>query len=160
MARPDIRIRRRRDTGADAGHTSDGEEGNGSAELTPEELTGVFSPPGWLRDLGTMSWLLVGVAVLLATAVALLSLTETIVMPVIAATIIAAVTSPIVRRLQGRGVPRAAGAALVFVGLAISSVALTFVVLAGITSQAGALQGRLDQAASRLQGWLHDAGVG
>src|SRR4051812_19238537 len=161
MARPDMkRIRRRRHTDAGAGRASPTDEGDGFGDLTPEELTGVFGPPGWLRDLGTMSWLLVGVAVLLATAVALLSLTETIVMPVIAATIIAAVTSPLVRRMEGHRVPRAAGAALVFVALAVSGVALTAVVLAGITSQAGAIQGRLDDAATRLQGWLHDAGVG
>src|SRR4051794_20949514 len=161
MARPDMnRIRRRRRTGAEAGRASHGDDGDGYGELSPEELTGVFSPPTWLRDLGLMSWLLVGVAVLLATAVALLSLTETIVIPVIAATIIAAVTSPIVRRLEGHRVPRGAGAALVFVGLAVSAVALTVVVLAGITSQAGSIQGRLDEAANRLQGWLHDAGVG
>src|SRR3954447_21602056 len=125
MARPDMnRIRRRRRTGAEAGRASHGDDGDGYGELSPEELTGVFAPPSWLRDLGLMSWLLVGVAVLLATAVALLSLTETIVIPVVAATIIAAVASPLVRALERRGVPRAAGAALVFLGLAAACVLL------------------------------------
>ena len=33
-------------------------------EIDPGELANVFSVPGWLRDVGLMSWLLVGVALL------------------------------------------------------------------------------------------------
>ena len=51
----------------------------------------VFAAPTWLRDLGVLSWLLVGVAALLVAAVALLALTDTIVIPVVTATIVAAV---------------------------------------------------------------------
>ncbi len=29
-------------------------------EIDPRELTGIFSVPQWLRDVGLMSWLLVG----------------------------------------------------------------------------------------------------
>jgi hypothetical protein len=76
-------------------------------EIDPAELTGVFAAPGWLRDLGIASWLLVGVAAALAGAVWLLALTQTIVVPVIVAAIIASVASPIVGWLQNRGLPRA-----------------------------------------------------
>src|SRR3954453_17788601 len=94
-----------------------GREKAGSADelgsLDPAELSGVFSAPQWLRDLGFSSWLLVGFGAALVAAIWLLSLTETIVMPVIAAGIVAAVASPLVDRLRGIGVPRALGAALV-----------------------------------------------
>ena len=56
----------------------------------------VRAAPRWLRDLGFTSWLLVGVTLLLVGAVWLLALTQTIVMPVITAGVIAAVASPVV----------------------------------------------------------------
>ena len=56
------------------------------------------------------SWLLVGITLLLVGIVWLLSLTATIVMPVIAAGIMAAVMSPLVGVLQRRSVPRGADA--------------------------------------------------
>src|SRR3954454_24211015 len=65
-------------------------------ELEPEELSRVFAVPSWLRDLGVMSWLLVGAFLLLGGVVWLLSLTATIVIPVLTASIIAALLSPLV----------------------------------------------------------------
>ena len=53
-----------------------------------------------------MSWLLVGVAAFLAGAVWLLALTQTIVLPVITAAIVAAVLSPVMAFLERRGVRR------------------------------------------------------
>ncbi len=49
----------------------------------------MFAAPRWLRDLGVMAWLLVGVTALLAGPVWLLSLTQTIVIPVVTAAILA-----------------------------------------------------------------------
>ena len=69
-------------------------------EIDPADLTGVFDVPSWLRDVGLRAWLLVGVILFLVGAVWLLSLTETIVLPVIAASVIAAVASPLVGWLE------------------------------------------------------------
>ena len=69
-------------------------------EIDPRELTGIFSVPQWLRDVGLMSWLLVGIAIFLVGAVWLASLTSVIVLPLITAGIIAAVASPLVAWLQ------------------------------------------------------------
>ena len=69
--------------------------------------------PQWLRDLGLMSWLVVGSLVLLGGTVWLLSLTAIIVIPVITATIIAAVLSPVVGWLARHRLGRGGGAALV-----------------------------------------------
>ena len=100
---------------------SDG-QGTEFVELAPGELSGIFSAPVWLRDLGVMAWLLVGVTVLVAGAIWLLSLTDTIVVPVVTATIIAAVLSPLVAALERRRLPRAARAALVFLGVIVLGV--------------------------------------
>ena len=58
-------------------------------EINAAELTGAISVPSWLRDIGLMSWLLVGVGVFLVALIWLASLTSVIVLPVIVASIIA-----------------------------------------------------------------------
>ena len=45
-------------------------------EIDVAGLRGIFGTPGWLRDLGVTSWLLVGVTLLLVGVVWLLSLTQ------------------------------------------------------------------------------------
>ena len=88
---------------ARAGGCATGRAGNGETEfveLEPGELSGIFAAPSWLRDLGVMAWLLVGVAALLVGMVWLLSLTQTIVVPVVTAAILASVLAPLVRVAQ------------------------------------------------------------
>jgi predicted PurR-regulated permease PerM len=128
-------------------------------EIGPGELTGAFAAPPWLRDLGMMAWLLVGVTLLIGGAIWLLALTNTIVIPVVTASIIAAVLSPLVRWLNGHGIPRGAGAALVFVAVIVVGCAVTVLIVAGITSQSSQIEGALKSAASKLQDAFHDAGV-
>jgi putative heme transporter len=127
-------------------------------EIEPGELQGVFGAPGWLRDLGGTAWLLVGITLLLVGGIWLLSLVDTIVIPVVTATIIAAVLSPVVRRLS-QHMPRAAAAALVFVSLIVLGAAIGVLVLVGIASEASSLQDTLRGALDKLESALRDAGV-
>src|SRR3954449_699082 len=90
-------------------------------EIQAAELTGMFAAPRWLRDVGFTAWLLVGVALFLVGAVWLLSLTETIVLPVIAAGVIASVASPLVGWLERHHVPRPLGAVLLLIALMLLS---------------------------------------
>ena len=122
-------------------------------------MSGIFAAPKWLRDLGFSAWLLVGVALALFGAISLLSLTETIVMPVLTAAIIASVTSPAVDRLRRRGIPRAVGAALVFVLILLIAAGVGLLVLGGIASQADSLSERLQEAAGEIQSLVADVGV-
>ena len=133
---------------------------DGAAGFEPHDLSGLFASPQWLRDLGFSAWLLVGVTLAVAGAIWLLSLTSTIVMPVLTATVVAAVTSPIVGGLSRRGVGRGIGAALVLVGLLAVSVALVLLIVGGITGQVDALRGELGTAKDTLASWAHDLGVG
>jgi putative heme transporter len=128
-------------------------------ELKPGELTGAFAPPSWLRDLGGMSWLLVGVALMLVGAVWLLSLTSTIVVPVVTASIIAAVLSPLVAFLERHRLPRLAATAIVFLAVIVTALLVIWLVVGGITSQAGALEQALKNGASKLQSTVQDLGV-
>lgn len=130
-----------------------------TVDFDPHALSGLFSPPRWLRDLGTSAWLAVGITVLTVAAVWLLALTHTIVMPVLAAAVVAAVTSPAVAWLERHRVPRGAGSALVLVTLAAVAVGVIVATLAGITSQLADLRGELAGARDEIASWLNDAGV-
>jgi predicted PurR-regulated permease PerM len=129
----------------------------GAVEL--DELTTVFAPPRWLRDLGRTAWLLVGVFALLAGLTWLLGTTNTIVGPVLAGTIVATVAMPLVGMLQRRRVPRAAGAAIVLLGLLAIGVLVLVIVLGGITAQEGDISTHAKAAADKAQGWLNSVGV-
>ena len=60
-------------------------------EIDPATLSGLFAAPRWLRDVGFTAWLVVGVGLFVVGSVSLLALTNVIVVPVIAAGVIAAV---------------------------------------------------------------------
>jgi predicted PurR-regulated permease PerM len=129
----------------------------GAVEL--DELTTLFAPPRWLRDLGRAAWLLVGVFALLAALLWLLGTTNTIVGPVVAGTIVATVAMPLVGMLQRHRVPRAAGAAIVLLGLLAIGVLVLVIVLGGITAQEGDISTHAKAAADKAQGWLNSVGV-
>lgn len=135
----------------------DGEDG--LIETQPGALSGIFAAPKWMRDLGFSSWLLVGVAAALVGAIWLLSLTHTIVLPVITAGIIASVSSPLVDWLRERGVPRGIGAGLVFLAIVTVGIGVGVMILAGIASEANGLSERLREGASEIEALVHDLGV-
>jgi putative heme transporter len=129
------------------------------AEIEVAELTQALAAPGWLRDAGATAWLLVGITLFLVGAVWILSLTQTIVGPVIAATVVAAVASPLVSWLQRHRVPRGLGTGLVLLGILALGVGMFLAVIGGITSQSGDVSRELSGAQDTIQGWLKDIGV-
>ncbi len=130
-----------------------------TVELDPADFAGLFTTPRWLRDLGVSSWLLVGVTLLLVGAVWLLSLTDTIVMPVITAAVVAAVASPLVRWFEGHGIPRIAGALLLLVAGMLLAVGFVVLIVGGITNELDSISGELSSAKDTIEGWLKDIGV-
>jgi putative heme transporter len=151
---PMIRGRLRRRT-----QNQGGAGGEDYVEIDPAELAGVFAAPPWLRDLGFSAWLLVGIMLFVGGVVWLLSLTEVIVLPVITATIVAAVASPLVRWLSSHRLPRGAAAAILLVGIVVVGAGLFFVILSGIASETSDISSHLTNAADKIQGWLEDLGV-
>lgn len=135
------------------------EEEHQVVQVDIDALSAVFAAPRWLRDLGLFSWLLVGVAALLVGLVVLLGATSAITQPVLAAFVVACVASPIVSRLKRHGVPRAAGAAIVLLGLIAIAVFIVVLVIGGITSQSDEIGSTAGNAAEKAEGWLTDAGV-
>lgn len=128
-------------------------------EIDAAELSGAISVPGWLRDLGLMAWLLVGVGVFLVALIWLLSLTDVIVLPVLVAAIIASVLSPVVSWLHRHRLPRALGAALLLLSVIAAGFALTLLIIGGVTGEVDEIAGHLDGAKSEIQKGLSDLGI-
>ncbi len=105
------------------------------------------------------AWLLVGIALFLVGAVWLLTLTQVIVAPVIAAAVVAAVASPVVGWLSRHHVPRVVGAILMLLVIAGLALGVVVVVVGGITGEASELKGHFDDARATIEGWLTDIGV-
>ena len=123
------------------------------------QLSAVFAAPRWLRDIGVASWLLVGFGLLLVGLIWLLALTAVIVEPVLVGLILATVATPVVSQLQGKGLPRAAGAFLVLLGFLALGVLILALVLGGIVSESDEIKSSTSAAADKIQSWLEDAGV-
>jgi predicted PurR-regulated permease PerM len=123
------------------------------------QLSGLFSAPQWLRDLGLMTWLVVGIALVLVGLVWLIGLTSSITIPVILGLVIASVASPAVDALQRRRLPRAAGAGIVLLGVVALGVVIAVLVIGGLASESGSINSALNEAMSKIEGWLKDVGV-
>jgi len=140
--------------------SSGGERGGEEyVEIDPADLSRVFTVPDWLRNLGLMSWLLLGIALLTAAAVALAALTQVIVIPVIVAAIVAAVASPLIGWMNGHRVPRALGAVLLMLGIVLVATGMVLIVVLGVTGQSGDIGGHLSDAKDTISGWLQDLGL-
>ncbi len=148
------RLRRKHD-----GESEGGESSEQVVEFDAAQLSGVFALPDWLRSVGMMSWLVTGVIVLLLGLVWLLSLASTIVMPLITAGIVAAVGSPIVRWLNGHGVPRAGGTILLLLAIVAIGLFMTILIIGGIAGEASSVSAHLKDAESTIAGWLKDLGI-
>ncbi len=129
-------------------------------QIDATSLSRVFSAPMWLRDLGLLAWFLVGVALLLVGLVWLLGLTSTITVPVVLGAILATVAGPVVTSLQHRGLPRAAGAAIVLLGLIAIAVVVALMVFGGIYEQSDQIKASASEALDKVEGWMNDAGAG
>jgi putative heme transporter len=126
--------------------------------MTPERDS-MFSTPTWLRDLGFASWLLAGFVLIVVGVIWLLDQTSTIVMPVLLASILGTVAGPLVDRLNRRGLPRGAGAALVLLALIAIALLVTFLVVHGISANSSDVSAKASKALDKIESALKDAGV-
>jgi predicted PurR-regulated permease PerM len=141
------------------GEGSEGAPADEYIEIDPRQLRGIISVPDWLRNLGLVSWFLVGIAVMLTLGVALAALTDVIVVPVIVAAIVAAVASPLVGWMNRHRIPRALGTVIVMLGLVALGTGVTLLIVLGITGQASGIGSHLSGAMDTIAGWLRDLGL-
>lgn len=146
-----------------SGHASDeatAEPTRTVVEIDATSLSRVFSAPMWLRDLGLLAWFLVGVAILLVGMTWLVALTSTITIPVVLGAILATVAGPLVTKMQRHRIPRAAGAAIVLLGLVAIAVVITLMVFGGLYEQSDEIKASASEAVDKVEGWMNDAGAG
>jgi predicted PurR-regulated permease PerM len=62
--------------------------------------------------------------------------------------------------MKGHGVPRAAGAAVVLLGLLVLGAIIALMVFGGIYENSAEIKQSLSQAVDKIQGWANDAGAG
>ena len=130
-----------------------------TAPVDADQLAHMLAAPAWLREFGMMAWFLVGVGLLIFGLVWFLGLISTIVGPVLAAAIVAAVTAPGVARLS-RHMPRAAAAGLVLLGLLVAAALVALMVIGGIIANGAEITAALNAGADRIADWAKDLGVG
>jgi putative heme transporter len=149
-----MRSRAQAPTIAEHGSPEDESESSMTSERSVQ-----FSAPEWLRDTGFSSWLLVGFVLVLAGLVWLLSLTATIVMPVIFAAVFGAVAGPAVGWLERHRVPRVGGAVLMLLALVAVGLLILLLVVGGVSANSADISSKVDQALDKIQGSLEDIGV-
>jgi predicted PurR-regulated permease PerM len=115
--------------------------------------------PHWFQRWGIGAWLVVGMLLVILGFVWLLALTSSIAMPLLAGFVIGAVGGALVDYLERRGWPRAAGAAVVMLGLIALGVITVGLVLGGINSQSAQISASLTHALDRVRGWAQDLGI-
>ena len=129
-------------------------------QIDATSLSRVFSAPTWVRDLGLLAWFLVGVGLLVVGLTWLLALTATITIPVAIGAILATVAGPLVTKMQRHGLPRAAGAGIVLLGLLALGAVIALMVFGGIYEQSDEIKAAAQNAVDKVQGWMNDAGAG
>ena len=128
-------------------------------EIDATSLSRMFSAPMWLRDLGLLSWFLIGFALVLVGLTWLLGKTSTIVDPVVVGAILATVAGPLVTWFQRHRIPRAAGAAIVLLLLLALGVVVLALVLGGIVEQSDQIKAAASDGLDKIEGWFNDAGA-
>ena len=125
--------------------------------LDPNNLIRVFRPPQWLRDLGLMSWFLVGILALIVAVTWIANITATIVEPVAVGGIVAIVAAPLVDWLQRHHVKRGLGAAIVVLSLIALVVVVVGLVIGGINDHSGEIKSTINKGGDHIEGWFGNA---
>jgi len=110
--------------------------------------------PAWLVRVGTRSWYVVGILLLLGTVSALLVRASGIFIPFLLAVILGILFAPVVDALNRRGVPRTAGAGLVMIAVIAVFGLLGWALTQSVVTQLPVVQTQLDSAVVAVQGWL------
>jgi predicted PurR-regulated permease PerM len=115
-----------------------------------------FRVPGWVRRGGTTSWMFIGMLIALAVLIGLIAATRDITGPLAIGVFLAIVFVPIVNWLEGHGVKRALGAAIVLVGLVVVIGGAGLVTAEALGSQSDVLTEHLEGAVDEVKDLVED----
>ncbi len=108
---------------------------------------------------GVRAWLLLGILLAAGAVLWLLSQVSGIVVPLVLAAVLGALFAPVVERLRRAGLPGAAGASVVLLGLTAVVVVSVWLVVAGVLDQASQISTQLDSGLASLESWLAGHGI-
>jgi predicted PurR-regulated permease PerM len=107
-----------------------------------------------MRLFGLRSWLVIGMAGVVAIAAWGLSAAASIVIPLILAIVLGIVFVPLVDMMERRRIPRAAGAGITMVLILVIAVGTGWIVWHSVATQFPVIQKQLTAAAASIQVWL------
>lgn len=108
----------------------------------------------WIARWGVRAWLFLGMAGVAWIGFWLYSATSSFLIPLIIATILGLLFTPVVDWLERLRVPRVAGAILVMIALLGIAVATVWIVAAGIFAQWDLIQSQVQAGLTALEAWL------
>ena len=120
----------------------------------------VLDVPGWLVTTSAWAWRLLLLAASLVALGWLFVRLRVVVVPVLAATMLASVLSPLARRLHRRGVPLLLSTWIVLIGVAAIVGGLLTGAAWGLSSELGGDQAQWDQVGTDVRTWLQDGPLG
>lgn len=116
--------------------------------------------PIWFSRLARYSWGFVGVAGAIAVVVYVLGALRELVIPLVLASFFAVVLEPAVSWLNGRRVPRALGAAIMIMVVALVIAGAGAIVGYGIAEQTDEISDRITEAQTEVEDYLSDSQLG
>jgi len=112
-----------------------------------------------LERVGLRAWLAIGVIAIAILGYLAFAALSSLILPLVVAVVIGMLFHPVVASLANRGLPRAAAAGLVLVGLIAVAVGAVYVAVRGIFDQKGEISAQLSSGWSKIEEWLAGEGV-
>lgn len=113
----------------------------------------------WIVRWGRTSWLLVGIAVLVAVVSTLSSILSGIVVPFVVAVVIGTLSAPVVQWCSAHRLPRWAGALIVIVALALIVVGALLITIHGIVDESDEIAAVVRNGLDEINNWLAQHGI-
>jgi len=117
------------------------------------------SAPYWLRRFGVQSWLFIGLVLAASVILAVLTVLNDIVIPLIVSTLLAILFSPLVDWLERHKVSRTIGTVLTMILILLGFLGLVFIIIKGIVQQGPEIANQLQAGWANLQIALADFGI-
>ena len=128
------------------------------APTTPDG-DGPFGTVDTLTRLGIRAWMVVGIGLAVLLVIALLAQISGLVVPLVIASVMGALLAPLVDRMERARVPRGIGSGTVLLGLFGLVAGSLWIVVAGLSEQAGEISAQLTAGLALINQQLSEWGI-
>lgn len=128
------------------------------APTTPDR-DGPFGTVDTLTRLGIRAWMVLGIGLAVLLVVALLAQISGLVVPLVIASVMGALLAPLVDRMERARVPRGIGSGTVLLGLFGLVAGSLWIVVAGLSEQAGEISAQLTAGLALINQQLSEWGI-